>query len=316
MNNNSQGGKDMEVVKSVHRSIMNMFFTHTYLEKRRWRGWFKNGQSLGISLGTCWDFGINYTYLSDENEHLRSRYLFLYFYKLIITIPLGLKVIHEVKEINDKLCKLYQERNTIKRLNRNLSDNELKHIEELSKIEDEIEPLRKESHNLYKKYENYKLPEYELRISKEHDIILHFYKWEKTILLPFRWYLIESEIYLKDGTWISSKKIDEYDDPDDLVYRESHPYKYTLENGKIQERIATITSKRSHLTYNIFKPKWFRRFKFLNWIKQSIDVSFNDEVGEITNSWKGGTIGCSYTLLPNESMQQCLRRMELNRKFE
>jgi hypothetical protein len=40
-----------------------------------------------------------------------------------------------------------------------------------------------------------------------------------------------------------------------------------------------------------------------------------DEVGEEAGSWKGGVLGCGYTLLPNETPLQCLRRMEKERKF-
>ena len=306
----------MEAIRSAHRSIMNMFFTHTYLERKMWRGWFKNGQALEISFHKhSWSFGIDYIYLDEEDEYLKSRLLFLHFYKLVICIPLGFKVIHEIKEVSDKLRKLYQERNVIERSNRNLGGNDVESIEKLSKIKDELEPLRKESHDLNRKYEDYELPEYEFKISKEFGIMLHFYKWSKTIRLPWDWHQIDREIYLKDNTWKSSKEIDMYDDPDNLIYKESHPYIYTLRNGKMQERIATINVERRHLTYAIFKPKWLRRFKFLNWIKQSIHVKFDGEVGEDTGSWKGGCIGTGYDLLPNETPKKCLRRMEATEKF-
>ncbi len=38
-------------------------------------------------------------------------------------------------------------------------------------------------------------------------------------------------------------------------------------------------------------------------------------VGERTGSWKGGTIGCGNDLLPGETMEQSLRRMERDRTF-
>jgi hypothetical protein len=50
-------------------------------------------------------------------------------------------------------------------------------------------------------------------------------------------------------------------------------------------------------------------------VRTSIEVGFDDEVGERTGSWKGGTIGCGYDMLPDESAVQCLRRMERERKF-
>jgi hypothetical protein len=39
------------------------------------------------------------------------------------------------------------------------------------------------------------------------------------------------------------------------------------------------------------------------------------ECGERKGSWKGGTLGCSYELLPNETPLDCLKRMEKERKF-
>ena len=54
---------------------------------------------------------------------------------------------------------------------------------------------------------------------------------------------------------------------------------------------------------------------FLNQVIRSIDVQFDKEVGERTGSWKGGTVGCGYEMLPNESPYQCLKRMEQERKF-
>ena len=49
--------------------------------------------------------------------------------------------------------------------------------------------------------------------------------------------------------------------------------------------------------------------------RRSIDIDFNDEVGEETGSWKGGCTGCGYTMLDGELPEQTLRRMEKERKF-
>ena len=38
-------------------------------------------------------------------------------------------------------------------------------------------------------------------------------------------------------------------------------------------------------------------------------------VGERVNSWKGGTVGCSYSMLKGETPEQTLRRMEKEREF-
>lgn len=91
------------------------------------------------------------------------------------------------------------------------------------------------------------------------------------------------------------------------AYTESYSYKYTLRSGQIQERTATCT---------IEKRKWHRKwFSFLTRTSQVIDIEFSDEVGERSGSWKGGTIGCSYEMKLNDTIESCLRRMESERKF-
>lgn len=49
--------------------------------------------------------------------------------------------------------------------------------------------------------------------------------------------------------------------------------------------------------------------------RRVIEIEFDGEVGERTGSWKGGTIGCSYKMQEDKTIEQCLRRMERERKF-
>lgn len=91
------------------------------------------------------------------------------------------------------------------------------------------------------------------------------------------------------------------------AYVEVLPYTYKLKNGTIQERTATCT---------IEKRKWYRKwFPLLTKRSQIIDIEFSDEVGERSGSWKGGTIGCSYDMLPDDTIETCLRRMEKEREM-
>ena len=91
-----------------------------------------------------------------------------------------------------------------------------------------------------------------------------------------------------------------------LTAEEQHPYRYILRSGEVQDRIATIKAERRLWT----RPWLPRRME-----RPSIDVSFNDEVGEQTGSWKGGVMGCGYHMLPGETPLDTLRRMERERKF-
>lgn len=122
--------------------------------------------------------------------------------------------------------------------------------------------------------------------------------------------------YVFDGHWIQSsvrtwtkmgRGVDSWDFRKDEAYKETHSYTYVLKNGTVQNRTAACT---------IEKRKWHRKwFPFLAREEQVIDIEFNDEVGERSGSWKGGTIGCSYEMLPNETIEQTLRRMEKERTF-
>ena len=132
---------------------------------------------------------------------------------------------------------------------------------------------------------------------------------------PFRWEhvrhevrcvgLTEDKVWWEPfvGSWERGKEPDRRNE-------ESHPYTYTLKNGTVQNRVAKIFVDRM-----AWRPKCMRWTGLIEKVQTSIDVSFDDEVGERTGSWKGGTIGCSYGLRPHETPLQCLRRMERERKF-
>lgn len=91
-----------------------------------------------------------------------------------------------------------------------------------------------------------------------------------------------------------------------LSAEEVHDYAYTLRNGEVQKRKATITSERRTWT------RFWLPFKRVN---TSIEVTFSDEVGERSGSWKGGVIGCGYEMKRGETPLQTLRRMEVERRF-
>lgn len=111
----------------------------------------------------------------------------------------------------------------------------------------------------------------------------------------------------------NNKMIESIDwDLDKLVIKkEDFTYTYILKSGEVQNRIATVSVSR-----RVWYWRLFRRLKIGPKIDAtSIDVSFDDEVGERSGSWKGGTVGCSYQMKDGETTEQALRRMEKERKF-
>jgi hypothetical protein len=90
---------------------------------------------------------------------------------------------------------------------------------------------------------------------------------------------------------------------------ETYDYTYTLKSGNVQHRKATVYVDRM-----TWRMRWWPLLPFKK-ISTCINVDFNDEVGEGTGSWKGGTTGCGYEMLVGETPLDCLRRMERERKF-
>lgn len=134
----------------------------------------------------------------------------------------------------------------------------------------------------------------------------------KIVHMPWTWgSAVRWSVFDADGKKMSI--VHQYDNGPfvDGRHTERHPFVYVLRSGKIQNRIATIHGE---------ELEWrLRYFPWLPWprlIKRSIAIKFDDEVGERTGSWKGGTIGCSFEWRDGESMQSCLQRMQHEREFK
>lgn len=95
-----------------------------------------------------------------------------------------------------------------------------------------------------------------------------------------------------------------------IATRKIADYRYVLNNGTIQNVKAIYFLNKSE-----YRWRWFKFLPFPRKIYTNIQIDFSDEIGERTGSWKGGTVGCSYELLPNETPEQALKRMESERKF-
>lgn len=129
-----------------------------------------------------------------------------------------------------------------------------------------------------------------------------------TFRMPWDWEHVRHEVMTHEG-W--KKPSGEYSEPyTDGRIVEEYPYTYTLHNGTVQDRTATIYKEQRE-----WRLHWFRWLPYPRMIRTSINVSFDQEVGEGTGSWKGGCVGCSYDMYRNETMRDCLERMERHREF-
>lgn len=172
-------------------------------------------------------------------------------------------------------------------------------------------------------------PQWSAYVSREFGLTAYWgrHRWHKDFPWDFEWH--RTSYLLADGTWLDELASDrpginpKSPFKDNFTHyqhihnqRKKHewsqelPYSYTLRSGEVQNVTATITVR-----------EYERRRRFLRWtgfgakVERCIDINFSDEVGERAGSWKGGTVGCGYTMLPDETPEQCLRRMERERKF-
>jgi hypothetical protein len=141
----------------------------------------------------------------------------------------------------------------------------------------------------------------------------------KTFYSPFYPEWVRTSRLLKDGTWSHETRSDRRKglildhwkkEVQDILWKETHPYTYTLKDGTVQNVQATIKVEERE-----WRPRWFMWTSLFAKKRSDIDIEFDKQVGEGVNSWKGGTLGCGNDLRPNETPLESLRRMEAERKF-
>ena len=162
-------------------------------------------------------------------------------------------------------------------------------------------------------------PDWSFDLSREFGIVLHWGQWRKSWRWPFHMINLDHS-YMTQAGWrtvpdYSIGNMPKSEEGNPFWNRpgasfDAHPYTYTLRSGEVQKRTATILHERWTRGRNILS-----RIGWPSQVEHVIDVHFDDEVGERTGSWKGGTIGCGYEMRPGETPLDTLRRMEAEREF-
>lgn len=165
-------------------------------------------------------------------------------------------------------------------------------------------------------------PSYGFSWRWEKGSAVHMSWGRRTRLLYMPWTLehIKTEHLNRLGEWQAAPtyRRGEKFGEDVVKWTAQHPYHYMLDSGEVQTTIATIS--RSRASYGAL---WFGRGPVSRWLRSfmpkkvfdGIDVTFADEMGGQRGSWKGGTIGCSYTMKPGETPKNTLMRMQAERRF-
>jgi hypothetical protein len=150
------------------------------------------------------------------------------------------------------------------------------------------------------------------------DLCFEWGQWHKRFHMPWNYTHIISQVRRPDGSFVKENRT--YSRPDDIFgfhdwdddgrWVGHFVYRYTLQSGEIQTRTATVTVGRQE-----WRQRWLKWTRLFAKVRTSIDVRFDAEVGERTGSWKGGVLGTGYTMLPGETAEQTLRRMEAEHKM-
>lgn len=120
-----------------------------------------------------------------------------------------------------------------------------------------------------------------------------------------------TSILLKDGSWEHEYKGDKKDFYKKEWVEKKASWEYDYKDSYDNSIIPTTI----YVEEREWRPKWLKWTKIFAIVNKTIAVEFSKEVGKRKGSWKGGTVGCSYTMLPNETPLDCLKRMEKERKF-
>lgn len=165
----------------------------------------------------------------------------------------------------------------------------------------------------------------------ERTIHLNWGRHCKIIHLPWDYTHVRTEVLRSDGTlvphvgsWETGKPIHNTDgvlvfeggkEPDGRQVW-TFDYRYTLDNGTVQERTATVYVEEMEWRWRMIPGfRWLAALPCFRKVRRSIDFTFSDEVGERTGSWKGGCISSGETMLPGETPEHTFRRMERDRRF-
>jgi len=144
-------------------------------------------------------------------------------------------------------------------------------------------------------------------------------KW-KTITMPWDLTWVRTSTKMKDDyDWFHENKdnrvkwgggindIGSYEWLKANKWKETHEYLDKYDNTKVN---ATISVQERE-----WRPLGFQWTSLFAKTSKDIDIEFDKEVGKGKGGWKGGTLGCGYKIIGNETPFECLKRMEKERKF-
>lgn len=119
---------------------------------------------------------------------------------------------------------------------------------------------------------------------------------------------------VKSLVMVDSDKI-ERQQGDKYISLKEHPLVNKYHYDYIDSYDGTVVPCTYWVEEREWRRKWLKWTKLGRIINRYIEIEFDGEVGKGKGSWKGGCIGCSYNLLSGETPEECIKRMEKERRF-
>jgi hypothetical protein len=146
------------------------------------------------------------------------------------------------------------------------------------------------------------------------EIILKHPRFKRGIYLKAPWYVTRDKTRWEaaDETWAQETKVNPRNEQGFrlLSIREwpsarkyVRRFTYTTRYGAMQTATLTAYRERVREVYH-----WLRWFPFAGRDVDGLLIEFNEEMGSERDSWKGGVIGTSQTMLPGETVSQSIDR--------
>ena len=105
--------------------------------------------------------------------------------------------------------------------------------------------------------------------------------------------------------------------PDKWKLRQQYHYSWPTKQYQEGEIVRVTESQTTNATMYVSERVWKRKcLPFIRMKRRVIEVTFDHELGPGRGSWKGGVIGTSHEMLPNETPSQTLVRMMKERRFD
>lgn len=147
----------------------------------------------------------------------------------------------------------------------------------------------------------------------------------KSFEMPWTLKHYRHSMQLKDGTWVHDyDKLRRKEDSPLWIDGMRRPFYDEYWDDKKKRFYYDFTDKYDGeiipTIITVEEREWRRRgllgLPFFRRVDRYIEVRFEKEVGNRKGSWKGGTIGCIYDILPGEDPIDTLKRMEKERSFD